>query len=79
VCDGELHILLLSACGVRQRSALSPALFNMFVNELTVKLKNCNAGCVINELFVGAIMYADDLFIYSPNVTGLQLCCHAVR
>ena len=57
--------------GVRQGSVLSPALFNMFVNEFIAKLKNCNAGCVINGLFVGAIMYDDDLIISNhPQLLG---------
>ena len=69
MCNGELHILLLStyAVCVRQGSALS--LFNMFVKEFIVKLKHFNAGCEINGLFVEAIMYADDL--NAPSVTGL--------
>jgi hypothetical protein len=53
----------------------------MSVNEFIAKLKNCNAGCVINGLFVGATMYADDLIIYSPTVTGLQnmlSCCEVI-
>jgi len=64
--------------GVRQGSAISPALFNKFVNDFVVNLKNCNAGCVINGRFVGAILYADDLIIISPTVSGLQKmlsCC----
>lgn len=73
----------LSSCfsvhsGVRQGSAISPALFNLFVNEFIVNLKNCSAGCAINGHFVGAIMYADDLIILSPTVAGLQkmlACC----
>ena len=63
--------------GVRHGSVLPPALFNMLVNEFIAKLKNCNAGCVINGLFVGAITYADYLIIYSPTVTGLEICFHA--
>ena len=73
MCGGKT----LSSCfsvhsGVRQGSAISPALFNLFVNEFIVNLKNCSAGCAINGHFVGAIMYADDLIILSPTVAGLQ-------
>ena len=58
--------------GVRQGSALSPALFNMFENDFLSNLRNCNAGCKVNGRFVGAIMYADDLIILSITVEELH-------
>ena len=67
--------------GVRQGSVISPTLFNMFANKFLSDLRDCNAGCKINGYFVGAIMYADDLFILSASVEGLQKmlnCCEAV-
>ena len=61
ICSVFLLISESAGGGGRQGNALSQALFNMFVNEFIVKLKNCKAGCVINGLFAGAIMYPDDL------------------
>ena len=54
--------------GVKQGSCLSPAIFNVFINQL----KQLGVGCHISSLFLGCILYADDLLLLSPSVTGLQ-------
>ena len=55
--------------GVRQGGILSPYLFNVYVDDLSVKLYY-SGGC-INHL-----MYAEDLVIMSPSVAGLYKLLH---
>ena len=52
-------------------SSLSPAIFNIFINAFIIKLREVNTGCTINGVFVGCIMYADDLIRISATVNGL--------
>ena len=59
--------------GVRQGGILSPYLFNMYMDDLSVKLNSCNTGCVFNNLRINHVMYADDLVVFSPSVCGLKL------
>ena len=58
--------------GVRQGSCLSPAIFNVFMNAFIKQLKQLGVGCHIPSLFLGCILYADDLLLLSPSVVGLQ-------
>ena len=58
--------------GVRQGGLLSPALFNLYMDELSVKLSKCMTGCMIGNSLVNHFMYADDLAIVSPSSAGFQ-------
>ena len=58
--------------GVRQGGILSPILFNLSVNDLSMQLRACNTGCMTGEMLVNHLMYADDLVIMSPSSAGLQ-------
>ena len=37
-----------------------------------MELRACNTGCMLGELLVNHIMYADYLVIVSPSSAGLQ-------
>ena len=54
--------------GVRQGGLLSPSLFNLYMDDLSVKLNNCNTGCRVGN----HLMYADDLALLSPSSAGFQ-------
>ena len=47
--------------GVRQGGILSPKLFNMYIDKLSVKLNESNVGCCFNNFVVNHLYYADDL------------------
>jgi len=42
------------------------------IDELIGLLRSTSAGCYIADVFIGCIMYADDLILLSPCVAGLQ-------
>jgi hypothetical protein len=58
--------------GVRQGGILSPQFFIAYVDKVLVKLTRNNLGCHVHGVFVGAIMYADDLLISAISVCELQ-------
>jgi hypothetical protein len=58
--------------GVRQGGSLSPALFNVFVDRCIHNVKVSGAGCIIDEKYLGIIMYADDILLLAPTIKGPQ-------
>ena len=60
------------SCGVKQGSLLSPHLFNLYLDELSYKINKCKIGCVINDRIVNHLIYADDIVVFSPSMSGLQ-------
>ena len=61
-----------STNGVGQGAILSPLLFNIYMDELLLTLKNSDIGCHIGCYYVGSIGYADDLTLLCPTRHGLQ-------
>ena len=58
--------------GVRQGGILSPYLFNIYMDDLSYKLKKKYAGCKIANMIINHLFYADDLVLMCPSHRGLQ-------
>ena len=57
--------------GVKQGGVLSPILFSVYMDELLQRFKNSKIGCHIGHIYVGALAYADDVTLLTPNRQGL--------
>ena len=51
---------------------LSPVLFAVFINDLIDKVNKANIGCYISNVCVNIVLYADDILLIAPSITGLQ-------
>ena len=58
--------------GVRQGGILSPYLFNIYMDDLSVRLKKHYAGCKIANSIINHLFYADDLVLLWPSFRGLH-------
>ena len=50
---------------------LSPILFAIYVNDIICKLSAFGRGCHVAGIYVGALMYADDLLLISSTCSDL--------
>jgi len=64
--------MFIVRCGVRQGGILSPVLFTAFANLFIDELRASGLGCYIFDMFVGCIMYADDIILLSGSLNDLQ-------
>ena len=42
------------------------------MNVFILELRKLNLGCHVCGMFLGCLLYADDIILLSPSVTGLQ-------
>lgn len=66
-------------CGVRQGGLSSPTLFNLYMNNLIVKLSSIHVGCHIDGVCVNNLSYADDMVLLSASVCGLRKLMHVCQ
>ena len=59
--------------GVRQRGIISPYFVGVYMDDLSNKLNNVNAGCIIGSSLINHLMYADDLVLMAPSSMGLTM------
>jgi len=58
--------------GVKQGGVLSPQLFNFFINELLVILKNSGMGIRCGESYLPIMGYCDDTQLLANLISELQ-------
>ena len=58
--------------GVHQGGVLSPILFNVYMNDLSMTLSSTKCGCNINGTVINHYMHADDYCIIAPSPSALQ-------
>jgi Reverse transcriptase (RNA-dependent DNA polymerase) len=68
----KTHLFFKLTAGVRQGGILSPFLFAIFIDGLVNKIKDANIDCYVSTVCVSILLYADDILLIAPSVTGLQ-------
>ena len=58
--------------GVRQGGVLSPVLFALYIDGVIRRLESSGLGCKIHGLYVGCILYADDIILLAHTSVALQ-------
>ena len=58
--------------GVPQGRILSPIFFNLYMNDLSVRLNEQVIGCNYNGVVMNHMFYADDSVLLAPSPTALQ-------
>ena len=58
---------------MKQGGVLSPLLFTVFMNDLLSLLRKKGVGCYIEGLFLGSIMFADDIVLCAPSRSAMQI------
>jgi Reverse transcriptase (RNA-dependent DNA polymerase) len=70
---GHVSYFFRLQAGVRQGGVLSPLLFSLAIDSIVYKIKSANAACYRSTICCSILLYADDILLLSPTVTGLQI------
>ena len=73
----DIHILFIYiplCCnhGIKQGGVLSPYLFAVYLDELSIQLGSARVGCTVGNMVVNHLMFADDISVFRPSISGLQ-------
>ena len=71
--NGKLTELFNVICGLKQGCSLSSILFNLYINDLIIKINSLDIGIEIDGENVGILAYADDVVLLAENEHELQL------
>ena len=69
----ERSLIFPISNSTRQGSCASPVLWAVYVDPLLKKLRELGAGCRVGDIFMGAIMYADDILLIAPGRAAMEL------
>ena len=58
--------------GLRQGSILSPTLFSVYMDSLSIELSASSVGCTPNTICFNHLVYADDTVLLAPSPKALQ-------
>ena len=58
--------------GTRQGSVASPVLWCVYLDMLIKELRELGLGCHVGGLFMGAVVYADDVLLMAPSRPAMQ-------
>ena len=75
--NGHFSAFYSLTAGVRQGGVLSPFLFAVFIDGIVDKVQSLNVGCYISTMCCCIFLYADDILLLAPSVSGLQILLNA--
>ena len=58
--------------GVKQGGVLSSIIYTLHIDKLLIRLKHAHIGCHMNNIFTGALSYADDITLICPSICGIN-------
>ena len=64
--------LLLKGCVKEEFSLL--IFFCVYTDDISNKLNNVNAGCIIGSSLINNLMYAHDLVLMAPSSINVIIC-----
>ena len=54
--------------GVKQGGVLSPYLFAVYLDELSIQLGSARVRCTVGNMVVNHLKFADDICVFSPSI-----------